>query len=201
MLTRWEKHFLEDSHSMAAVPALWAVTKQLLSFCALPLCEDTHIMSVVPTLLHVLLYPRGEWSHKTGPVPVPLSGPSPHSRPNSSPCKFSLNTARRCCSLSCNEEKGYFAIHFRGSDAVNGTVLTVCLLSPLCICHSSVFHLDFTLLDHRTQNHLRKMWQRRIHLKCCIYKKNFSHLKKKKRGWILQFTKRLRQGMQCHLYY
>ena len=39
---------------------------------------------------------------------------------------------------------------------------TVNSFSPLCVRHSSVFHLDFTFFHHRAQNHLWRIQQRRL---------------------------------------
>lgn len=55
-------------------PSSLSVTKTTPLIFLLSPCEDTHIMSVVPTLLHVLLYPRG-LSPQCGPSPSAVKWP------------------------------------------------------------------------------------------------------------------------------
>lgn len=142
---------------MAGAPALLALPKQLLSFFSF--CEDTHIMSVVPTLLHSPL-PSGI-NPQCGPVPssikmtplftvgelLPPFDSSFYWITNFKPSLVPVNASHAIKKQQC------FADHFWSSDGGNETV---CLFSPLCICHSSVFHLDLTFFDHRTQNHLQR---------------------------------------------
>lgn len=125
-----------------------------------PLLRCPHVKSVISQLINVLLVSQGikttvwAWTQCCSVTRLFTVG-----RLFFFPFQLLLNYHRDaiikfCChSLLCAGEY-CFPNCCNRNESVD---VKVGLFSPLCVCHSPVFHLDFTLLDHGTQNNLRSV--------------------------------------------